>query len=300
MLIPLLLLLLANFAGATSALFIKGCAVEPIALSGWRLVLAALLLSPLFARDWRRHRETFAWKKLACCLLPGAGLAVHFILWAMAVPRTTAVNSTLVVNMVPIAMPFFLWGFVRERLTRAEWIGTALSLVGLCVLGAGDLHLGRDTFLGDALAFASMLVFCGYMILARQNRDFPSIFLYVPPLYLAGGALCLMASAACETPFQAYARQDWLMLLGLALVPTVVGHSLFNWAMQHLRGQFVSITTLSQCVFAGVLAYPLLGEVPSAAFYAAAALMALGMAVALLSPAPPAALATATTSTSGS
>ena len=53
----LLLLLLGIFACSTAAVMIKASATHPTVLSALRLLIAAALLTPLFLRARRLHRE---------------------------------------------------------------------------------------------------------------------------------------------------------------------------------------------------------------------------------------------------
>jgi drug/metabolite transporter (DMT)-like permease len=81
-------------------------------------------------------------------------------------------------------------------------------------------------------------------------------------------------------------RADALLVLGLGIVPTVMGHSTLNYCMRHMRGQWVSIANLGEFVFAGVMGYFLLDKTPQWNFYAAAAFVVAG-AVVVIRSAPP-------------
>ncbi len=82
-------------------------------------------------------------------------------------------------------------------------------------------------------------------------------------------------------PIQPYSGRDVLLILGLGIIPTVIGHSLVNNAMKHFRGQIVSIINMGQFVFAGIMAFLLWGEVPAKTFYVAAALLGVAAWVAV-------------------
>ena len=99
-----------------------------------------------------------------------------------------------------------------------------------------------------------MLLFALYLSLGRRNRDIPSIWLYVVPLYAMAGLVCLVAGAPRLATVLAFPLREWLLLLALAVVPTILGHSLLNGAMKHFRGNVVSVCNVGQFVFAGVLA----------------------------------------------
>jgi drug/metabolite transporter (DMT)-like permease len=70
------------------------------------------------------------------------------------------------------------------------------------------------------------------------------------------------------------------------LVPTVIGHSLLNYSLRHFRGQVVGLSNFSQPLFAGVLAFLVLSEVPDPIIYPAGVLIAIGVTIALLNPKP--------------
>ncbi len=281
--LPLILLLLGSYACSTSAIWIKGSSVPPTLLAAYRLLIAAVVLTPLLARDLVARRRTFGLRQLTPTLLPGIVLGVHAIAWNWGADKTAVANATLIVTMVPIAMPFFLFVLIREKLTGPELAGTAVSLVGVVMLGAADFRISDDYFAGDAICFGSMLLFAFYMALGRKNRGLPSIWLYVVPMYFIGGLTCLAAAPFEQGPTVTYDAKEIAMILGLALVSTAMGHSILNFCLKHMRGQVVSIINLFQFVYAGIMAVIIWGkdEAPSWAFYPASALVVAGAIIVL-------------------
>jgi drug/metabolite transporter (DMT)-like permease len=274
-LVPALLLLVGVFACSTAVIFIKASSVDPVLLSSFRLLGAAALLFPLFVRARRRH-PAFRLGELRRSVVPGFVLAAHFVSWVMGARSTLAANASLIVNMVPLAMPFFLYFIAAERIARVELIATAIGLTGIVILSSGDLRSGH--LAGDLVCFVSMLLFALYLSLGRRNRDIPSIWLYVVPLYAMAGFVCLVAGAPRLPSVLAFPLREWLLLLALAVVPTILGHSLLNGAMKHFRGNVVSVCNVGQFVFAGVLAWAVFGELPKSAFWPAA-LLVVGAAI---------------------
>jgi drug/metabolite transporter (DMT)-like permease len=209
-------------------------------------------------------------------------LALHFITWAVGARRTPAVNATLIVNMVPVVTPFLLVAFANESPNRSERLGTLFAISGVLLLAGFDFQFNRVYFQGDAICLISMVLFAVYLVMGRRNRNFPSLWLYLVPLYTAAAIFCLVISLFGVGPLQeSYPMREVVLLLGLGIVPTVLGHSILNDAMKHFRGQVVSIVNLAQAVFAGVLAFFLLGEMPEIVFYPACGLMGFGAFLAL-------------------
>jgi drug/metabolite transporter (DMT)-like permease len=278
-----LLLFFGVFACSTAAILIKASHTQPVVLAAVRLLLATVFLAPLFLSEWRRHHGAFTMAHLRRTFLPALVLAVHFISWSFGARMTLSAQASLVVNLAPVAIPFFLHYLVGERINRTEIVGTVLALGGVAALTARDALSGGGDFWGNLVCFASMLLFAGYLALGRRNRDFPSLWLYVVPIYLQAGLICLLVATPWLPTLAGADRHEWSLLLGLALVPTIVGHSLLNNAMRHLRGQVVSLCNVAQFVFAGVMAYFLFHESPSPAFYAAAVLVVSGIALVVFS-----------------
>jgi drug/metabolite transporter (DMT)-like permease len=276
-----LLLVFGVFACSTAVIMIKATDVAAVPLSGYRQLVAAVALLPLLLRDWRRTGGGFARRYLPRTILPGALLGVHFISWIIGARKADSANASLIVNLVPVAMPLLLIVLTREMITRGEAVGTLVAMGGVGVLAMSDYHLDLEKFWGDVICFGSMLLFATYLALGRRNRDFPSIWLYLVPLYFVGGVLCVAGALILGEPMEIPRAHDWLMVLGLGVIPTVMGHSILNYAMKHLRGQTVSIANLGQFIFAGVMAWLLLEEVPNWGFYLAVPLTVGGTVYAM-------------------
>lgn len=281
MLKNIIVLLLGVFACSTAAIMIRASSLHPILLSAYRLLFSSVALSPLFFKNLRANRCDYGWRELRLSILPGIMLGLHFIVWLFAVHMTGVANATLLVNLVPIAMPFALFFMMSERLNFPEIIGTLIALVGLYILVFNDLAIDRGQFAGDMLCLVAMILLTIYLALGRKNRRVVSIWLYVVPLYLFGGIFCMAIAPFFESPLRPYPPREIALIAGLVLIPTVVGHSVLNHSMKKMRGQFVSIVNLSQFVFAGFLGYIFFAEVPELKFYPASVLLISGAVLAI-------------------
>ena len=183
--------------------------------------------------------------------------------------------------MVPIVMPLFLYLLFRELINRREITGTAIAMVGVILLGSFDIRLSRTTFLGDFICFMAMILFAYYLSLARENRDYENIWLYLVPVYYIAGIFCLIIAFLFQNPIKGYTTENLLYILGLGIIPTVIGHSIFNYSMQHIRGQVVSIAIMSQFIFAGLMGFFVLGETPHLFFYIAGILLVGGAIISI-------------------
>jgi drug/metabolite transporter (DMT)-like permease len=277
------LLLLGVFGCSTSVILIKASATHPAVLPAFRLLMAAVLLLPLFWRDRAKHRATYKREHLHRTWLPAIVLATHVISWTYGARLTFAAQATLIVNLVPVAIPFFLHSIVGERINRIEIFGTLVAIAGVALLTAHDAFAGTGDVLGNLVCFGSMLLFAWYLALGRANRDFPSLWLYVVPVYLKAGLVCALAAIPWLPTFAFGSAREWLLLLGMAVLPTILGHSLLNLSLRHFRGQIVSLCNAGQFIFAGVMAYFLFRETPAPLFYAGSLVVLAGIALVIFS-----------------
>jgi len=277
----ILLLVLGVFACSTAVIMIRASQTHWAELSSYRLLVAAVALAPVYFRDLRRHRAAYTAGHLGGAILPGLLLGLHFFTWVVGARLTLAANASLIVNMVPIVMPFLLLAMVRERLTGGEIGGTALAIGGTALLTASDARLSGEYMQGDLMCFGSMVLYAAYLAFGRKNRHYPTVWLYLVPVYLVGGVFCLGVSLFLTSPLHAYPLRELLLILGLGLVPTVMGHSIVNYTMRHLRGQVVAIANLGQFIFAGAMDWALNGKVPSWALYISAAAVVGGAVLAI-------------------
>ena len=63
--------------------------------------------------------------------------------------------------------------------------------------------------------------------------------------------------------FRNLPRPALLSLVHLALFPTLASYGLISFALKYIPGTAASITSMSEIIFAGVMAWAFLGEVPS-------------------------------------
>jgi drug/metabolite transporter (DMT)-like permease len=103
----------------------------------------------------------------------------------------------------------------------------------------------------------------GYLLVGRRLRQRLSLLPYVSLTYTAAAAVTVVFCLLTGERFTGYSSTTYLMFILLALLPQVIGHSAFNWALGYLSAPFVSVTILGEPVGATILAYLILDEVPT-------------------------------------
>ncbi|NJD58380.1 MAG: DMT family transporter, partial [Anaerolineae bacterium] len=118
-------------------------------------------------------------------------------------------------------------------------------------------------FLGDMLAICGAIAGAGYLLIGRKLRAKMSLVGYISLVYgMAAVVLVIIMLSAGEKAF-GYSPQIYLWLILLAVIPQLIGHSTFNWALGYLSAAFVSITLLGEPIGSTILAYFILDEKPT-------------------------------------
>lgn len=277
----ILLLVFGVMLGATAVIMIKAGDEHPLLVASYRLLIAALVLTPFFLRDRKYYEGAYGWKELSWTVAPAVALAAHFITWVIGARLTVVANASLLANLTPVAMPFFVWLFFNERVTRQEIIGTVITLSGVVLLTLSNIRVSPENIPGDVLCLVSMLAFAVYLALGRRNGQRLTIWLYMVPLYWAAGLICLFIAVFFVNPIKSYTTLNILLILGLGLIPTVFAHTILNYSLRFFRGQVVSVTNLTQPIYAGVLGFLVFGEIPGKSFYPAAIVIFIGILIVL-------------------
>ncbi|MCH6257585.1 DMT family transporter [Puniceicoccaceae bacterium K14] len=271
-----LLLILGVFCCSTAVILLKAAETAPLLVAAYRLLLASVFLSPFFLRDYKRHGAEVDWKKCYTFILPALFLSFHFVTWAWGARLTAVSNASLIINLAPVVMPFAAYAIVRERISVKEALGTLLAVCGVVILSWSDFRMGGGNLFGNGVCFVSMVGFTGYLAFGLKGARLPTVWLYIVPVYAIAGVMCLAVSLVALESVLVPNPQELLRIVVIAIVPTVIGHSILNYSLKSLKGQVVSVVNLHQFVFATTIGFFVFGELPPSIFAVAALLCSIG------------------------
>ncbi len=257
---PYIILAIGVLAVSFSAILVRLTPAPPAATAFWRMLFSCLMLLPLaFAQ-----RKSFAVSRrdVVLCGIAGVFLALHFLSWFTSLGMTSVSSSTLLVNIHPLVVVTAGWLLFGERFPTPALVGGAIALTGTMVLAWADLQLEGQALAGDLLAVVGGVMVAGYFLIGRHVRKRMPLSFYALLVYSFSSLVLLIWNLATATPLYGYSPTDWLVFAALALVSTIFGHTLLNWALRHLAAGAVSFSVLGEPVLASLLAIPILQELP--------------------------------------
>lgn len=231
-----------------------------MAIAFYRLFFASLFFAIFTgkqaAREWRvMPRSAF---KLG--VISGIALAAHFATWITSLFYTSVASSTVLVSTSPIFVALGARFILREPTRPALFAGLFIAIIGAVTITATDAGSGHNSLRGDLLALAGAIAVSVYFLTGRFLRRHLSTPAYVLMSYSSGALTLFLSAMALQTPLIGFSWQVIGLFILIALIPQVIGHTSFNWALKHLSAPTVSVLLLGEPIGASVLAYLLLGE----------------------------------------
>ena len=294
---PRLGILFGIFAVSTASIFIRFVQQENVAsivIAAYRLGIATLVLSPVVLIRYRREILKLSRNDLWFSLLSGLFLAIHFAAWISSLEFTSVASSVVLVTTTPLWVALFSPLALKEKISRVVSIGLGVALVGTLVIGLSDVcefkdvlvcpsvreFFAGDAVLGDLLALVGAWTAAGYVLIGRRVRSRLSLFPYIFIVYGMAAMILIGLMIASGEPFSEFEPMTTVWLVLLALVPQLIGHSTFNWALGYLPAAYVAITLLGEPIGSTILAYVFLDEVPSVLLMIGAILIFGGIVIA--------------------
>jgi drug/metabolite transporter (DMT)-like permease len=248
---------------AFSAIFIRLSDAHPLVIATYRMGFTTLFLAPLFAVHARRSGERPTKRALGLSILSGLVLAGHFALWITSLSYTSVASATVLVTTHPILVAVLGFLILGEHVGLRGVALMVAAVAGGFLLVWEGLGKGDGSWVGDLLALGGAVTVSIYMLIGRYVRRELSVHLYTMIVYGVAFATLLATTLVARIPLWPYPPRELLLFAALALFCTLLGHSLFNWALRYLPTSVVSTSILGEPVIASILAIVLFSELPT-------------------------------------
>jgi drug/metabolite transporter (DMT)-like permease len=243
---------------------------SPLAMAFWRNCLGFAVLGPLLlllrrrevARVVRGERGVLRreqWQPLVFGFLAATSLALHFASFMTSTRLTSVAMSTALVATQPVWQALIAAG-QGVRTPRRAQAGLALSVAGAFAAGGLDIESGGTALLGDLLALVGALAQAGYTALSERSRADVSTPLYSAFTSLVCGLELLLLCRLAHIPLTGFDRPTQLSLLGLLLLPQILGLGSLNFALGRTSATTMSVLLLLETPVAALAAWWFMGQ----------------------------------------
>ncbi len=245
----------------------------------WRVLLVALVLGVALAvRQPRalvvhtRHIPVFA-------MFGIVGIGMQQVLWTLSVQWNGVAIATVLASVAPAVVALLAWRFLRESFGYEKLFALLLSSAGVALvsrvyeIGTLDFSgLGILVGVGTGIAWASYSVVGRFAALRYSPWtvtfyafSFASLFLLLFRIFSAFAvnpppAGSNASTIALQLLFPGIGLQWWLLLVIMALGPTLGGFALYTYGLSCVPASVASLIGTLEPVLSIVLAFLVFGE----------------------------------------
>jgi drug/metabolite transporter (DMT)-like permease len=265
----------ANFSVVKLAL----AEIPPLAFAALRFAFAgALLWGLLVAREGLQPLPKGALWKLTWIGIVGNTL--YQVGFTLGLQRTTAANASLLIAITPALVAGFGAVLGIERLRRSTAFGIVMALAGVAlVLSARGLSFTQAGLFGDLLLLGCALAWTVYTLGVRSLGAGLSPLAITTWTMITGvpGLLIVSAPELLATDWAAVSAGAWWGLAYATVLALVLAYLLWNNSVRVAGSNRTAIFGCAIPLVAALVAWPALGEAPTALQGLGAALIVAGV-----------------------
>jgi len=243
---------------------------SPLSISFYRLLFTTLIILPyiLLHKKTRDELVHIPYKKMLIMMGIGVILAIHFALWISSLEHTSVASSVLLVTAHPVFVGPISHFFFKEKLSAINIVGITFSMIGVFILVVGNYDLGPltiDTLEGNVLAWLGGVAAGLYILGGRKMRKTVSVASYAFIVYAIGSIVLFFICLVFTAPLFGFELHIYGIIILMALISGIFGHTLYNWALEHVRAYVASVALLGEPLGSTLLAIfiPWIQQIPS-------------------------------------
>lgn len=248
-----LVLVVALLAVSTSSVMARFLPeVSSIVIALWRLVFASFAV---WLYSFFKPQNKIKKQNIIPFVLSGFFLGLHFICFYQAVKLTSIANATLLGITAPMFTLLIERFVFKRKFKKIVFIGFAVALFGTLMITGFSASTTDSAEIGKLYGLSAALCIAVVYLLANKIRAETSTVSYTRLLYLIAALfLFVIASTNGENIFELN-KSDYLWLLALGLIPTILGHSLLYYGIKFTSPTIIASVPLGEPVIASVLAW---------------------------------------------
>ena len=218
----------------------------------YRMAIATAILLPIaIYKDKVRLENIKMLFPIAVC---GILFASDIAVWNISIQNSSATQATLLTNLSPIWVGVFSFIFLSYRPKKSFWLGTLIALMGMIVF------VGIETILEFKLDFAfflgilSGLLYAIYILVSKNEIKKMNIVTFMLYRMIFSSVFLFFINVFFHESFVGFSEKAWISLFVQGIVCQLIAWLLISYATQKMRATRVSLSLLSQAIFATILA----------------------------------------------
>jgi drug/metabolite transporter (DMT)-like permease len=242
----------------------------PLTISFYRILFTTILIIPiiLYHKNIRYELRTIPLKTFSMLLAIGVILGAHFALWITSLTLTSVASSVILVTAHPILVGPLAFYFLKEKLSTIHIIGIIISVCGVIILVYGNYGWSPsslNSLEGNLLAMLGGICAGLYILGGRTIRKTLSTTTYAFVVYSVATLTLFITCIGLQTPLTTLTPKEYELILLMAFIAGILGHTLYNWSLKYIRASVASVALLGEPIGSSLLAFalPWIHQIPT-------------------------------------
>jgi len=267
---PYIMLFISVISVSFAAIIIVTIDAPPLSIAFYRMLFTTLIIMIfiIFNKKYINELKNLSKSTVFIMIIIGLILAAHFALWITSLKLTSIASSVILVAAHPILIGPVSHYFLKEKLTLINLTGIILSVLGVIVLVYGNYgfsSLTIDSIEGNILALLGGITAGLYILGGRIIRRKISTPSYAFVVYSSSTITLFIICIIFNSQINNLSFKDYQLIILMALVSGILGHTVYNWVLKYIRTSIVSVALLGEPLVSTIFAFliPWINQVPS-------------------------------------
>lgn len=218
----------------------------------YRMAIATAIILPfaLYKKKLNLENIKMLLPMMACGILFASDIAV----WNISIQNSTATQATLLTNLSPIWVGVFSLIFLKFRPRKSFWLGTLIALIGMTVFVGVDTILNLQLDFAFFLGILSGVLYALYILVSKSVLEKLEVITFITYSMIFSTIFLFIINVAFGEQFFGFSNKAWISLFVQGIVCQLIAWLLISYSTQKMRATRVSLSLLSQAIFATILA----------------------------------------------
>lgn len=218
----------------------------------YRMAIATAIILPfaLYHKKLKLENIKMLLPMMVCGILFASDIAV----WNISIQNSTATQATLLTNLSPIWVGVFSLIFLKFRPRKSFWLGTLIALIGMTVFVGVDTILNLQLDFAFFLGILSGVLYALYILVSKSVLEKLEVITFITYSMIFSTIFLLIINVAFGEQFFGFSNKAWISLFVQGIVCQLIAWLLISYSTQKMRATRVSLSLLSQAIFATILA----------------------------------------------
>ena len=271
-----LLLILALLSVSTSPIIGRALVgVNAVSISFWRMFIAAIVLwSSSLIKPQGKMKVSININRTICA---GILLGIHFALFFEAIKITKIANATFLGTLAPFFTLIIELYILKRYYSSKILLGLFLTLIGSIIILGYQFNIESQYTIGNLYAVLCSICIAIALMIGEKVRQKEDTIVYTRLLYLSASFTLFMISILVNETLFSFNRNEFLGLVFLGLVPTILGHNSIYYSLKYVPPTIVAAFPLGEPIIATFFAFFIFSEYISLNIFIGGCITGIGL-----------------------